>query len=349
MMCAEQLKKRSILIVNLRREYLKGLVDIIKQDLSGQELDITVMSPNYKFWTHGASNKIRIVILIITNFIYFLFSFAKFRKKYDVVLLNGVTIAIPYLIISKVVSRFRPKERLVLIHFYFYGLAKNKHIQSVLKFLLRCKNLLIIVFSRGEIGYYSEQIGMDLPNIAYYPYCQSDVTFSEECGRGQDYVFSGGYTNRDYDCLLDAALKVDHEFLIICSRRNKIRKDNLHNVQILMDMRPHEFYGFLKNANIVVIPLKEETAASGQMVALGAMFLKKPVIYANISSLSQYFDDGVTGLSYEPGNAEDLAGRIQQLLSSEYLRKELGQKAYETYCDNYQIKALYHYVAGLMA
>ncbi len=348
-MRAERLEQRSILIVNLRREYLKGLVDIIKQDLCESDADIHVMCPDYRFWTHGASNKKRILLLMVMNFIYFLFSFAKLRKKYDVVLLNGVTIAIPYLFISKVLSRFRPRKRLVLIHFYFYGLGKNKRIQSILKFLLSFKNLFIIVFSHHEIAYYTQQIGMDLSNVAYYPYCQDKVIFSEDCGRSKNYIFAGGYTNRDYDCLLDAANKVNHEFLIICSKRNKIRRSNCRNVQILMDMRPYEFYGFLGNAKIVVIPLKEETAASGQMVALAAMFLKKPVIYANISSLSQYFDDGFTGLSYEPGNAEDLAGKIQQLLSSDHLREELGQKAYKTYCENYQVTPLYHYVASLMA
>lgn len=339
----------TILIVNLRKDYLPGLVDIVKQDLCDRNVDIHVMCPDYRFWRHGASNKKRILVLIIMNFIYFLGSIAKLRGKYDVVLLNGVTIAIPYLFISKVLPWFRPKKRLLLVHFYFYGLRRNRLVQKMLRFLLYCKNLIVIVFSRREIRYYSQQIGIDSSHVSYYPYCQGDVDFLEDCGRGSDYIFAGGYTNRDYDCLIDAADMIDHEVLIICSKRNKIRKESQRNVRILMDMKPHEFYGFMSNSKIVVIPLREETAASGQMIALAAMSLGKPVVYANISSLAQYFDDGLTGISYEPGNAGDLARGIRQLLSSELLRKKLGERAYRTYCDNYRVTALYHHMVGLMA
>ena len=80
--------------------------------------------------------------------------------------------------------------------------------------------------------------------------------------------------------------------VIICSRLNQMAENLPKNVTVLQDVPKEEFNGYLKNAKIAVIPLKEETGASGQMVALSAMSLKRPVIYSDVSSIAQYFTNG---------------------------------------------------------
>jgi glycosyltransferase involved in cell wall biosynthesis len=84
------------------------------------------------------------------------------------------------------------------------------------------------------------------------------------------------------------------------------------------------------------------------MVALAAMLFKKPIIYTNIDSVSQYFEDGVSGTPYEINNAEDLADKIHHLLADSQLRETLGANAYKTYYEKYHISKYCESLAKLM-
>jgi glycosyltransferase involved in cell wall biosynthesis len=94
--------------------------------------------------------------------------------------------------------------------------------------------------------------------------------------------------------------------------------------------------------------LKEKTGSSGQMVALAAMLFKKPVIYTNIDSVSQYFENGISGIPYEINNAEDLANKINCLLSDPQLREKLGTNAYKTYSEKYHISKYCEFLAEMI-
>ena len=56
-----------------------------------------------------------------------------------------------------------------------------------------------------------------------------------------------------------------------------------------------------------------------------AMAAGRPVVASRIGGLPSTVVDGVTGLLCEPGSDEDLAARLDVLLSDEKLRRELGQ------------------------
>ena len=174
-----------------------------------------------------------------------------------------------------------------------------------------------------------------------------EVSLSGSCGEGENYIFAGGYTNRDYNCLINAAKKINYEFLIICSRLNKIT-EKLPNLKILKDVNTEEFFCYLNNSKIVVIPLEEDTGSSGQMVALAAMFLKKAIIYTNVSCLSQYFEDGISGICYEKGNSEDLALKISYLLQNDALCYKLGTSASKKFHESFHISRYYEFFSGII-
>jgi glycosyltransferase involved in cell wall biosynthesis len=213
--------------------------------------------------------------------------------------------------------------------------------------LLGNRKVILIVQSDYEMEYYSQLMGKD--RVARFPFCQHEVSISEESGKGEAYIFAGGYTNRDYECLFEAARKLSYDFVVICSRLNKIEIDQKpSNVRILREITPSEFHGYLKNSKMVIIPLKERTGSSGQMVALAAMLFKKPIIYTNIDSVSQYFEDGVSGIPYEINNADDLADKIRHLLAEPQLCEKLGANAYKTYCEKYHISKYCESLAELV-
>ena len=55
--------------------------------------------------------------------------------------------------------------------------------------------------------------------------------------------------------------------------------------------------------------------------ALESFQYSKPVIASNIGSLPELVLDGVNGYLFEPGNAEDLRGKVLQLDADEIVEK----------------------------
>jgi len=81
---------------------------------------------------------------------------------------------------------------------------------------------------------------------------------------------------------------------------------------------------FFQRASLVVLPYLS-AASSG--VLLTAYVFGKPVVATNISGLSEYVEDGVTGLLVSPTDVEQLAEAIVRLLSSDTLRHQMGKSA----------------------
>jgi glycosyltransferase involved in cell wall biosynthesis len=299
----------------------------------------TFMPPYYSCYskTMKLLNKRQLIMVMFFDFFYFAYHFViRRRQKYDVILLASHVIAIPFLFLVRIFPFVHARKNVIVMSFFLHGLGGKKFVQKVLRFLLGNRKVILIVQSDYEAEYYSQLMGKD--RVVRFPFCQHEISISEEFGKGEAYIFAGGYTNRDYECLFEAARKVDCNFVVICSRLNQIEiGQKPGNVRILRDASPSEFRGYLKNSKMVIIPLKEKTGSSGQMVALAAMLFKKAVIYTNIDSVSQYFADGVSGIPYEINNAEDLADKIRYLLTESQLRDELGANAYKTYCEKYHI------------
>jgi glycosyltransferase involved in cell wall biosynthesis len=311
----------------------------------------TVMPPYYSYYskTRKILNKRQVVIVMLFNFFYFVYDFAiRKRRKYDVILLAGHVVAIPYLFLVRIFPFINARKNIIVMSFFLHGIGRKKFVRKILRFVLRDKRVFLIVQSDYEVEYYSQL--MDKAKVIHFPFCQHEVPVSEDCGKGEEYIFAGGYTNRDYECLFEAARKVSHKFIVICSRLNQMDgvSQKPGNIKLLREVGPADFNGYLNNSKIVIIPLKEKTGSSGQMVALAAMFFKKPIIYTNIDSVSQYFEDGVSGIGYEINNAEDLADKICHLLSEPQLREKLGANAYKTYCEKYHISNYCKFLADLI-
>ena len=325
--------------------YLNDIKDVRKTTVT------TVTPPFYSYYVKRVKwvGKKKSAIFLIFNFIFFLFRLVITRgQRYDTIILASHLVAIPFLFAIRVLPFMRPRKNVIVTSFFLHDMGKKKIVQKILRFLFANKRLLLLAQSAYEVEYYSQLT--DKAKVIHFPFCQHEVSASENCGKGEEYIFAGGYTNRDYDCLLKAAQKVDHDFLIISSRLNQMNQANKKpsNVRILSDTTHKDFHGYLKNSKIVIIALKAEAGSSGQMVALAAMFFKKPIIYANVDSVSQYFEDGTSGFSYEKGNSKDLADKIEYLLSASCLQEKLGEKAFNEYMKKYRISSYCDFLTNLI-
>ena len=63
-------------------------------------------------------------------------------------------------------------------------------------------------------------------------------------------------------------------------------------------------------------------------VGVDAMLLKRPVVYPRSGGIADYMLDGRTGLSYEPGNVDQLVAQIEKLFDSPHSCRLLVTEAH---------------------
>jgi glycosyltransferase involved in cell wall biosynthesis len=71
------------------------------------------------------------------------------------------------------------------------------------------------------------------------------------------------------------------------------------------------------------------------IVAIESMACGCPVIASDTGGLKEMINDGADGILFQPGNADELAEKIQYLLDNRALRKKLGERAREKVCAQY--------------
>lgn len=97
----------------------------------------------------------------------------------------------------------------------------------------------------------------------------------------------------------------------------RVKHDQVNRYYSLIDIAPLPRKG-LRVCELVT-PLKPfEAMASG-----------KVLITSNVEALAEIVDDGVTGFVFEKDNAEDLAEKLELVITNESLRREIGQKAHD--------------------
>lgn len=147
----------------------------------------------------------------------------------------------------------------------------------------------------------------------------------------KDYIFTGGYTNRDYQLMINLALEIPKQkFVFVASRLNsELQVAKIpDNVKVYYDVDTTVFEKFLAEAKLVIIPLKENVGASGQMLCLQAMRNRKVIIYANVSSINYYFEKNA-GIPYELGSLDSLVKKVIYALKNMDLLQPMGEKAYD--------------------
>lgn len=104
----------------------------------------------------------------------------------------------------------------------------------------------------------------------------------------------------------------------------------------------------LRDVDLLAFPtIAEEALGRSAVEAMGA---GRPVIASRIGGLSFTVSDGATGLLFDPGNAGDLATKLEQLLDDPVLRQRMGQagrhKFESEFCWRAVIDNHYHNLFG---
>ncbi len=249
------------------------------------------------------------------------------KKSYDYAKRIYKTGAVTIYCLNPIVGVFlgllnaRKSRRIVLCGFLF------EPKKSTLYYKLRqwvtykaIKNIdTIVVYGSSEVEYYSNIF----PNIKFV-FMKYGIDFNvsnkyEGIKLPENYLFSGGGSNRDYLTLTEAYNRYiecgGNEELVIATQPWRLRDCKLSNITVIKDVVNETFGDVLKKSMCLLLSLKETDISAGHMVMFQAMSLKIPVIVNDIPAIRDYVDESQV-LFYMSGDVDALC-RIMKDFSGE--------------------------------
>ncbi len=185
----------------------------------------------------------------------------------------------------------------------------------------------VIVYSTIEAEFYEERYGNGITLFTFLPL--GIELSNHRPASDENYIFSGGRSNRDYATLARAVNGLDCEVKIAAQRFNLADIELPPNVTPLYDVYGENFLKVMAGASIVVIPLERVDESSGQLVLLNAMTFGKPIIITKSRGVEDYISDDESVITVPRKNSFALRTELDRLLNSEAERDRFGSAARE--------------------
>lgn len=184
----------------------------------------------------------------------------------------------------------------------------------------------IVVLSDFSRNWLVEHVGVDPARIATIsPLIEMPETAADP-GAGTYVAFGGRFVpEKGIDTLLEAAQMTSAPLRLSRNRQHFVTVEIPANIDVVVTSTPEEVVDLYRGARMVVMP--SAWFETFGMVAAEAMSHGVPVIVSRIGALSELVEDGVDGLLFEPGNAVDLASKIDRLWNDPELCRRLGAAA----------------------
>ena len=219
-----------------------------------------------------------------------------------------------------------------LYHKYMTYVVKSKYIDR------------FICFSRAECSFYADMFGEDVGRFMFVPLGVSVPKIDGSEIRDEGYLFATGRSNRNYDFLIDAIKDTEYQCLIACDSYKTT--DLTKNIKIEENCFGREMYIKMAHCHCVVVPLKNRSVSSGQLVVLHAMSLGKPIIGTDADGIKDYVQEGVTGFLID-NKKESLLSALHCLSEqSEY--EHFSRNARECYLKNFTNEAMYKRISSIV-
>ncbi|MBN1667731.1 MAG: glycosyltransferase family 4 protein [Anaerolineales bacterium] len=250
-------------------------------------------------------------------------------QDYDLVaaweLKNGFMLAL----LSRFFNRRFPP--LAIMAFAVRGLPAR--LPGLMHFALEAVNGMTVPSTR-EADYYQKHLNLPEKKLRVCANGTYDLRPSA-AGEQAEYIFSGGYSNRDFTTLLQATAGMP-ELQLVCPQAPAQLPANVKWQPRL----PVEAYlRALSLARLVVIPLQPQPYSTGLVDLLWAFAAGRPVIMTNSGGAADYVRHGENGLLVPPNDPAALRAAIQRLWDDPQERARLGQAARRDYEAHYTFPA----------
>lgn len=193
-----------------------------------------------------------------------------------------------------------------------------------------------------------EGLPADRASVMVNPLSFSAETIHQK-GRGGYVAYVGRISpEKDILTLLEAARRLDDvpfKFAGDYHRMSEVVKQIPVNCEFLGQLNAGEIDKFYRNARMVVFATR--CYEGFPTVLMEAMSHGLPLICSRIGGLPEIVENGVNGLLYEPGNADELAARIQMLWQDTALCEKLGNAGRNKVREEYAPENLMNRLMGI--
>lgn len=306
-----------------------------------------------KCWDNAGlmTNKLKVIKRYLGYFFHSLYIFLK-RKSFNTVLawqqFYGIIFAF-YCEIFKV----KKQNSLVILTFIYKkknGFAGRLYHWFVSKAV--CSKYIdkIVVYSQGEINYYSQIFNVPENKFTFMPFGldkqETDLERSKLVSFDCPFLLSVGKSNRDYNFLIKAAERIQHPIVVLTDQFPS-NVEIPDNITLFENIRGIEYSKLLNDCYAMLIPLKDENLSSGQMVMLKSMQFKKPVIVTESNAISDYAVNGVNAIVCKK-DVNEFSNAVEKLFTDKVLYKNLQENGIKFCNEKYSQSTLGKNVGALI-
>ncbi|MBA4395870.1 MAG: hypothetical protein C0394_00550 [Syntrophus sp. (in: bacteria)] len=254
---------------------------------------------------------------------------ALFRKsEHDVVICWQMRIGVCYGILKRLFHHEKPPVH--VIQDFHIDLTKIRRFYRLHVALLKWAVPGIDYFcctSTEEEEIYSRMFNIPRSRIMFLPLVEAARTFEEPKHARQDYIFSYGKSDRDFDTLVRAVAALNIKTCILC-KNYKPQVPVPRNVSILRTyVSDREMIQWIASSRMVVLPLKDYRISAGQLSMLEVMALARPLIITENMATKEYAVHGETALFFQAGNDKELTEQIEHLWNHSETAEQIGRQA----------------------
>ncbi|KAB8041456.1 glycosyltransferase family protein [Janthinobacterium aquaticum] len=232
--------------------------------------------------------------------------------------------ALPVLALIRMGLLPRP-QRLLVMGCFVHG-ARARSVVNRAWRLLNFPGLEFIAFSEGEKRNLTETVGIAPAAVHFHLWRQQLDGAATAAQRHDDgSIFAGGFSNRDYDLLLEAARPLDAHLVIVASAQNQIAAQDPTRTSVHLDLPEAQFEILLARSRVVAMPLKSQGEACGQSVVLRVLRNGKPLIATRHEAIEAYLGADYAGF-VAAGDSLAMREGLRRALCDPHFRAQLAEQ-----------------------
>ncbi len=247
---------------------------------------------------------------------------------YDAVISNEYNMAFGISLKLLFTSK-RPKNIVIGLNISSKPIATK--IQLIDFFINKIWNLidLVIVHSRAEIKIFKDlhkikkskfkfsAWGFDLPLEA-----KKSSTFTIP---NAPYFCMIGRNNRDFDTFLQALKIIQCKGVIVCSSNEEIADYDANLITIYRDLSMEDCITCVRHSIGNVLLVKDANRGAGHITAVMGMFLAKPHIFTDVSTIQDYLQHDFSGIGVQAASVDAVAYAMRIIIENKELAMKLGE------------------------
>lgn len=180
---------------------------------------------------------------------------------------------------------YKPKNGVVgkLYHWLVNSAISSKNVSNIFVYSQSEVQHYATIFPKAKEKFHFVKFGLP---VSHADYTDTDL-------RNEKYFFSTGFSNRDYEFLINVFNNTSLKLKIACSY---LKTTVPQNVEILNNCFGEEMKRQMSNSIAVLIPLKNLNISSGQLVFITAMQLGKPLVVTDSAPTRTYLEHNVDAI-----------------------------------------------------